>query len=283
MEVVPVGTCSCWQKSLERHWDVGSFLASHTGVKDPHHLLKATSDGHKEDLVEPNCSVSRVPVHSERCHGGISHPQILHTSQWPWTVEQCHSQHSTNFRSSGSSNQIICSRWWRFELGLTCFPIFRHGLSVSFSINWHQRDSVECVGLQASQDGGAGSCRHFFLNRKMYKPAAFKQHRRHKWEGCCASSAEEAMTHLAHKAEVQYQDILDFRWLIKNVTNVADGRISILPVLPWSLLLRRWEHKSLCTPSPGPLQAPSVRSGWSWLDSKPAGSWLRPEALKNID
>lgn len=54
----------------------------------------------------------------------------------------------------------------------------------------------------------------------------------------------------------------------------------VLPVLPCSQLLRRWEHKSLCTPSPGPRRAPSARSGWSWWGLTPAGSSLHPEALR---
>lgn len=51
-------------------------------VRESHHLLSTTSDRHEEDLVETNSAIGRVPVHSQRGHGGVGHLQVLHSAQW---------------------------------------------------------------------------------------------------------------------------------------------------------------------------------------------------------
>ena len=59
---------------------------------------------------------------------------------------------------------ILSQFYYRLALCHTCLSVFRHCLSISCSVNWHQRDSVKGVRCQSSQEGVGCACRHCFLS-----------------------------------------------------------------------------------------------------------------------
>lgn len=86
MEVVPAGTCSYLGKF--KRSTVIWILTDTILCRQAHHLFSAASSRNKEDFVEADGAVSGLPVHSQGGHGGVGHPQVLHSSQWPCTGRQ---------------------------------------------------------------------------------------------------------------------------------------------------------------------------------------------------